>query len=320
MNPEIAELLLWFESHKKTGRLFISEADAPAELFLHGGKVIHARTQEKTGLEAFLDVLLRWRGTSQISWESDRMPQFQTLFLDNETTTILMSRYAEDYEVDLAEEEEALPSKRGQEPAKYRMIFTLQSEECGQFTYEARRSYFQAGRDASNELAIDDTSISRRHAFLTVNHKTIFVHDLDSTNGTFINDTPIGFGVLHEGQTLRFGSVSAYFTAVPLTRRLDGPAPRESFSETAVIPGSVINKVKAMNRKKESRRVEKFKEQQLQNAPAAVNGNSHAPSNGANGANGTSHRTATTHSTNGSNGAASVAESTSATEAPANGS
>src|SRR5215471_18292267 len=46
-----------------------------------------------------------------------------------------------------------------------------------------------AGRDAECSLVIDGTTVSRRHARITVAHGTATIEDLDSTNGTHVNGT-----------------------------------------------------------------------------------------------------------------------------------
>jgi DNA-binding winged helix-turn-helix (wHTH) protein len=48
-----------------------------------------------------------------------------------------------------------------------------------------------AGRDAECSLVIDGTTVSRRHARLTVAHGAATIEDLDSTNGTHVNGTRI---------------------------------------------------------------------------------------------------------------------------------
>lgn len=48
-----------------------------------------------------------------------------------------------------------------------------------------------AGRDTECSLAIDGTTVSRRHARITVAHGAATIEDLDSTNGTHVNGTRI---------------------------------------------------------------------------------------------------------------------------------
>jgi DNA-binding winged helix-turn-helix (wHTH) protein len=48
-----------------------------------------------------------------------------------------------------------------------------------------------AGRDAECSLVVDGTTVSRRHARITVAHGAVTIEDLDSTNGTHVNGTRI---------------------------------------------------------------------------------------------------------------------------------
>jgi pSer/pThr/pTyr-binding forkhead associated (FHA) protein len=48
-----------------------------------------------------------------------------------------------------------------------------------------------AGRDPECSLAIDSTTVSRRHARITVVSGTATIEDLGSTNGTHVNGTRI---------------------------------------------------------------------------------------------------------------------------------
>ena len=63
------------------------------------------------------------------------------------------------------------------------------------------------GRDASNHIIIDDPSISRNHALLSVTGDSYKIRDLDSLNGTFINGIRIrGEAALVSDDILKLGS------------------------------------------------------------------------------------------------------------------
>jgi len=47
------------------------------------------------------------------------------------------------------------------------------------------------GRDKLNEIFIDDTLASRKHALIQKLKKAYYIKDLKSTNGTLVNDQPI---------------------------------------------------------------------------------------------------------------------------------
>lgn len=51
---------------------------------------------------------------------------------------------------------------------------------------------FLLGRDKSVEIQLDDANVSRQHAQITLEGDKIFIEDLGSRNGTFLNDEPLG--------------------------------------------------------------------------------------------------------------------------------
>ncbi len=62
------------------------------------------------------------------------------------------------------------------------------------------------GRDATNEITINDAEISRRHARLTFQGGKYVLEDLGSTNGTFVNGQRLaGPRVLKAGEVVQFG-------------------------------------------------------------------------------------------------------------------
>ena len=63
------------------------------------------------------------------------------------------------------------------------------------------------GRVEENTFQIADASVSSRHAEILLRGSDIVIRDLNSTNGTFINNEKITEAPLKPGQTLRFGQV-----------------------------------------------------------------------------------------------------------------
>lgn len=68
------------------------------------------------------------------------------------------------------------------------------------------------GRLADNILQIDDESVSSHHAEIFFEGDKYHVHDLDSTNGTFVNDEQVSDAILQQGDEVRFGRVEAVFS------------------------------------------------------------------------------------------------------------
>jgi len=71
------------------------------------------------------------------------------------------------------------------------------------------------GRVSDNELSLNDTSVSKIHAALTMNAQgTLLVADTGSTNGTFINGRRISYGEarqIEDGDVVGFGDVEVRF-------------------------------------------------------------------------------------------------------------
>ena len=64
---------------------------------------------------------------------------------------------------------------------------------------------FEVGRSSKNDLFLDEESISRHHARITFDGTQHWVADLDSTNGTFVNDVAIREQRLSDGDQVRVG-------------------------------------------------------------------------------------------------------------------
>lgn len=53
--------------------------------------------------------------------------------------------------------------------------------------FELDKDSYTIGREAGNEIVIEDPQVSRRHAHLTRQGGTYFIEDVGSTNGTYVN-------------------------------------------------------------------------------------------------------------------------------------
>jgi len=67
------------------------------------------------------------------------------------------------------------------------------------------------GRTAPADIALDDDSVSRRHAEFYRTGTTLSVRDLESANGTFVNGVRISDASIEPGDTVRFGVVEFVF-------------------------------------------------------------------------------------------------------------
>jgi hypothetical protein len=65
----------------------------------------------------------------------------------------------------------------------------------------------RVGRQAGNELVLEDTGVSRQHARLIFHNGALWVQDMGSRNGVFVNDTRVqAHRQLSPGDAIRIGS------------------------------------------------------------------------------------------------------------------
>jgi hypothetical protein len=67
------------------------------------------------------------------------------------------------------------------------------------------------GRAKANEVVIDDVSVSSEHCRIRPEDGHFVLHDLKSTNGTFVNERRVTRHVLVEGDILKIGETSLLF-------------------------------------------------------------------------------------------------------------
>ena len=133
------------------------------------------------------------------------------------------------------EEDESAVIPRRAERA-YSTAFSLNGIEKTKTLVFIYGSRFTVGRTKGNDLVIDDTSVSKMHASLTVNNEgNLIVGDTGSTNGTFVGTERIPYGktaVIGEEGSVKFGTVEVKFKSEHIPRpseSLAAPEKPEAF-------------------------------------------------------------------------------------------
>jgi pSer/pThr/pTyr-binding forkhead associated (FHA) protein len=97
----------------------------------------------------------------------------------------------------------------------------IQTQSLAGRSHELNADRTTIGRIEDNAFQIAEQSISSHHCEVLLRGNDVVIKDLDSTNGTFINDEKITEGVLKLGQTLRLGQVELRLetgtTGAPIT-------------------------------------------------------------------------------------------------------
>ncbi len=94
------------------------------------------------------------------------------------------------------------------------------------------------GRDRTATLCIADASISRRHTQIEKENEEFVILDLESLNGTFVNDVPVKRRQLQHGDRVRIGDSQFLFLLH------DGDVPSRSnevrFDDAQIVSGSTL--------------------------------------------------------------------------------
>ncbi|MBI3560111.1 MAG: FHA domain-containing protein [Gammaproteobacteria bacterium] len=87
-----------------------------------------------------------------------------------------------------------------------------------------KRDVVTLGRKADNDLRLEDSTVSNRHARIQRRTDGLYVEDCDSTNGTFVNGKQVQTKKLLNGDVVVIGKYTVVHEVVeeePLTTELD---------------------------------------------------------------------------------------------------
>ena len=80
--------------------------------------------------------------------------------------------------------------------------------------YQIKGETTNIGRDASNDILLDDNTVSRVHARIRLQDGDFYLYDMDSANGTRVNDEPIAKQRLNDGDRVQIGAAQLRFRRV----------------------------------------------------------------------------------------------------------
>ena len=98
---------------------------------------------------------------------------------------------------------------------------------------------FVIGREPSNAIWLEHSSVSRRHCLIRVAEGRCAILDLDSRNGTFVNRVPVKERDLANGDEVRIGEY-VFLLLTRETAAAHGPA--ESIDDSKLLTRSMILK------------------------------------------------------------------------------
>ncbi|MGC7219960.1 FHA domain-containing protein, partial [Mycobacteroides abscessus subsp. massiliense] len=82
---------------------------------------------------------------------------------------------------------------------------TLQLDDGSGRTYQLREGANVIGRGQDAQFRLPDTGVSRRHLEIRWDGQVALLSDLNSTNGTTVNNAPVQEWQLADGDVIRLG-------------------------------------------------------------------------------------------------------------------
>lgn len=111
-----------------------------------------------------------------------------------------------------------------------KLQFSLDGNALGE--YELNKERMTIGRRPANDIHIDNLAVSGEHAAITTIGNDSFLEDLNSTNGTLVNNKPIKKHVLHHNDVIEFGKYQLLYIN-PTQAHM--PANQAGFENTVVM-------------------------------------------------------------------------------------
>ncbi len=118
-------------------------------------------------------------------------------------------------------------------------LLILQGADQGK-RFELGAESVGLGRDSSNPIRLMDHEVSRRHAEIRCVGEEYHLVDLQSANGTYLNDEPVTEARLRPGDEVRLGQSIIQFLTSPSEANLDLTGRVDMLPSSAVIERSAI--------------------------------------------------------------------------------
>ena len=93
-------------------------------------------------------------------------------------------------------------------------ILSLLNNELKSSSWKLINKDYKIGRSSGNNIILDDITVSRKHAFLSVNKGIIKITDNNSTNGIYINNEIKSDSKLKSGDKIQIGKYLLLLTEV----------------------------------------------------------------------------------------------------------
>ena len=93
-------------------------------------------------------------------------------------------------------------------------ILSLLNNELMSSSWKLIIEDYYIGRSSQNNIILDDITVSRKHALLSVSNENIKIQDNNSTNGIYVNNEIKNDCILKSGDKIQIGKYLLLLTEV----------------------------------------------------------------------------------------------------------
>ena len=93
-------------------------------------------------------------------------------------------------------------------------ILSLLNNELMSSSWQLSNKEYKIGRSSENNIILDDITVSRKHALISVSRENVRMIDNNSTNGIYINNVIKSNSELKSGDKIQIGKYLLLLTEV----------------------------------------------------------------------------------------------------------
>ena len=206
--PEVLQMCCL--SHR-SGQITFRSGESYGYIYIQHGRVLHALCGKTEGEEAIYSMLL-WPGGG-FTLDEGILPHKKSVTLTWEQLLFEGARRADR---GATAPISAPPTITAAEPLSVRIHetqpkLTITRPDMPPVVYLLEQEYTHVGRASNNEITLPYPSISNRHCIFVQSGPDVVLRDLNSSNGTYVNNELVSEVILQPNDLVQMGSVTIKF-------------------------------------------------------------------------------------------------------------
>jgi pSer/pThr/pTyr-binding forkhead associated (FHA) protein len=200
---------------RRSGQITFRSGESYGFIYIQHGRVLHALCGTTEGEEAIYAMLL-WPGGG-FSLDEDILPHKKTVTLTWEQLLFEGARRADR---GATAPKSAAPTITA---AESQPKLTINRPDLPPVVFKLEQEYTHVGRASNNEISLPYPSISNRHCIFVQSGPDVVLRDLNSSNGTYVNNELINEAILRPNDLIQVGTVTIKFEPGVKRPKLNAP-------------------------------------------------------------------------------------------------